>query len=171
MLNGLRSLVGRLRRRPAQPHRRCTVVMTSQCLADVTEGLSAGVERGHEGIVYFVGLTTGTTTLALATVVPEAATTPGSVDVSATEMGKVVSRAAEAGLQVVGQLHTHPGTAFHSAGDLAGMRIRYPGYISIVVPEYGSLLPSLQQSHTLMWIGAGFQEVDEPISLLREVVL
>ena len=62
-----------------------------------------------------------------------------------------------AGLQVVGQLHTHPGEAHHSAGDLEGMRIRYPGYFSIVVPDYGSQLPSFKHAHILMWTPDGFR--------------
>ena len=170
MLSGLWSLARRLRPQPAVLHSKCTVVMTSQCLEHVTEGLSVGIKTGHEGIVYFVGLTTGTTTLAVSAVFPEAITTPGSVNVSAVEMRKIVRVAADTGLQVVGQLHTHPVTAFHSAGDLSGMRIRYPGYVSIVVPNYGGSLPSLCESHTLMWTRSSFQEVDEPIRVLGEVV-
>ena len=119
----------------------------------------------HEGIVYFVGLTTGTTSLALSAMLPETVATPGSVDVAAHEIGKIVRAAAGAGLQVVGQLHTHPGEAFHSEGDLAGMRIRHPGYFSIVLPEHGTRLPSLEQAHTLMWTRRGFQEVDQSIRL------
>ena len=167
MIKSLRLLTRRLRRASHQPADRYTVVMTSQCLEDVTEGMSTFIELGHEGIVYFVGLTTGTTTLAVTAVFPEADTTPGSVDVSAPEVGKIVRVATASGLQVVGQLHTHPRTAFHSVGDLAGMRIRYPGYVSIVVPEYGARLPSLQKSHTLMWAGDAFQEIDEPVRVFR----
>ena len=163
MIKSLRSLTKRRRRASHQPIGRYTVVMTSQCLEDVTEGMSTFIGLGHEGIVYFVGLTTGTTTLAVAAVFPEADTTPGGVDVSAPEVGKIVRVATASGLQVVGQLHTHPRTAFHSAGDLAGMRIRYPGYVSIVVPEYGVRLPSLRKSHTLMWVGDAFQEIAEPV--------
>ena len=163
MIRRLRSFIRPVRRTKHQPVGRCTVVIASQCLEDVTEGMSPFAELGHEAIVYFVGLTTGTTTLALAAIFPEAVTTPGNVDVSAPEVGKIVRVATASGLQVVGQLHTHPRTAFHSAGDLSGMRIRYPGYVSIVVPEYGARLPLLQESHALMWTGDTFHEVDEPI--------
>ena len=169
MLKSLRSLARRLRRPSSRPSINCTVVLTSKCLEHVSEGMAVDTQLRHEGIVYFIGLTTGSTTLALAAVFPDAATTPGSVDVSAAEIGKIVRVAAESGLQVVGQLHTHPESAFHSTGDLAGMRIRYPGYVSIVVPEYGALLPSLQHSHTLMWTGTGFQEVDKPVRVFGEV--
>ena len=137
--------------------------MTAQCRDQLTEQLLRSVRKGHEGIVYFIGLTTGCTTLALSASAPEVAATPGSVDVSAAELGKVIRFANMSELQVVGQLHTHPGGAYHSDGDLAGMRIRYPGYCSIVVPNYGIQLPSFRDSHTLMWTRKGFREVEQPI--------
>ena len=164
------ALIRRLRSSPRHPlDTKCTVVITSQCLESVAEGMSAEVKNGHEGIVYFLGLTTGTTALAVAALFPEAVTTSGSVDVSSAEMRKIVRAAADAGLQVVGQLHTHPVTAFHSAGDLAGMRIRYPGYVSVVVPHYGAFLPSLQDAHTVMCTGNSFRDLDEPIRVVGEV--
>jgi proteasome lid subunit RPN8/RPN11 len=58
-------------------------------------------------------------------------------------MTKVVRKANDTGLQVVGQIHTHPGQAYHSDGDIDGARIAYNGFISIVVPDYGRHLPSL----------------------------
>ena len=165
MIRKLWSAIIRPFRRTPQPLPRRTVVMTTQCRNLIAGQLRGSMQQLHEGIIYFIGLTTGTTTLALSGVVPQTASTPGSVDVAASEIGKIVRAAAESGLQVVGQLHTHPGDAFHSAGDLTGMRIRYPGYFSMVVPKYGTLLPSFQQAHTLMWTQGGFQEVDQPIKL------
>lgn len=123
-------------------------------------------QRGHEGIVYFAGLTDGATSVALYAVLPGAASTSASVDVSALELGKIIRSASEAGLQVVGQLHTHPGLAYHSPGDLTGMRIRFPGYFSIVVPDYGVGLPSLRNSHALMWAEDKFHEVDPPAEVM-----
>ena len=151
-------------RRTPQPLPRYTVVMTTQCRDQLTEQLRGSVRRGHEGIVYFVGLTTGTTTLALSAMAPEADATAGSVDVSAVELGKVIRFAAMSELQVVGQLHTHPCGAYHSDGDLTGMRIRHPGYFSIVVPNYGAQLPSFKDGHTLMWTPEGFRGVEQPIT-------
>ena len=171
MIKKLWSTIVRRFRRTQQPLPRLTVVMTTQCRDRLAGQLYGSIQRGHEGIVYFVGLTTGTTTLALAGVLPEATTTPGSVDVSATEIGKVVRLAAASGLQVVGQLHTHPEHAHHSEhadhsdGDLEGMRIRHPGYFSIVVPNYGAQVPSFLRGHALMWTLEGFREVDRPIKL------
>ena len=163
MLGKFLTAFARLFRRTPQPAPRLTVVMATQCRDQLSDQLRGSLKKGHEGIVYFVGLTTGTTTLALSAMVPKVSSTPGSVDVSAPELGKVIRFAALSGLQVVGQLHTHPCGAFHSDGDLEGMRIRYPGYCSIVVPDYGAELPSFQDAHTLMWTEDGFREVDQRI--------
>ena len=60
--------------------------------------------------------------------------------------GKVVRAAVDRGLQVVGQVHTHPGDAYHSDGDNAGARIAFTGYVSIVLPDYGRDLPALTRA-------------------------
>ena len=151
-------------RRAPRPLPRYTVVMTTQCRDQLTQQLRGSVRRGNEGIVYFVGLTTGSTSLALSAMAPKVDATAGSVDVTAVELGKVIRFAAMAELQVVGQLHTHPCGAYHSDGDLAGMKLRHPGYFSIVVPDYGADLPSFRDAHTLMWTPEGFQEVNRPIT-------
>ena len=102
MLGNLRSALARLRRSRRQPRRKLTAVLTSQCLEELTIALRDSSERGHEGIVYLVGLTTGTATLAVTAMGPQADTTPVSVDVAAINVGTIVREAALAGLQVVG---------------------------------------------------------------------
>lgn len=164
MTRWLRSALRRLLR-AAGRRSGLKVRMTTHCRDQTTRYLQTSLQRGHEGIVYFVGLTNGTTTMALYAVPPEVDSTRRSVDVSASELGKIIRSASEAGLQVVGQLHTHPADAYHSDGDLVGMRIRYPGYFSIVVPDYGARLPSLRHSDTVMWTAGGFQKVDAPVRL------
>ena len=166
MIRKLWSAVVRPFRRAPQFVPRLTIVMTTQCRDRIAEQLCWSIQRRHEGIIYFVGLTTGTTTLALSGVHPECASTPGSVDVPAAELRKIIRSAALSGLQVVGQLHTHPRGAHHNAGDLEGMRIRHLGYFSIVVPEYGTQLPSFQLTHTLMWTSEDFREVEQPVKLV-----
>jgi proteasome lid subunit RPN8/RPN11 len=72
---------------------------------------------------------------------PEAHTTQGSFHVDPRAMARVVRAAANLGLQVVCQVHTHPGRAYHSDGDVEGARIRYAGFTSVVLPDYGRRLP------------------------------
>ena len=165
MIKRLWTAIAHPRRKHPLPTLELTVVISAQCRDQLVEQLRRDIRRRHEGVIYFIGLTTGTTTVALSGVLPQAISTPGSFEVPASEMRKVVQVATESGLQVVGQLHTHPEQAYHSDGDLDGMRNRYPGYFSIVVPGYGAYLPSLQKAHTLMWTSSGYQEVKLPIKL------
>ncbi|HEX7360659.1 MAG TPA: Mov34/MPN/PAD-1 family protein [Bryobacteraceae bacterium] len=101
-------------------------------------------DLGHEGIAYLLGLTNGSSTVIVGAIRPESHTTTGSFSVSSVAMARVVRAASNVGLQVVGQIHTHPRAAFHSDGDDDGARIAYDGYISIVVPNYGRELPSFR---------------------------
>ena len=147
----------------AQSH---TVAMTAQCLREITQGMDSTTQLSHEGIAYLIGLTTGTTTIAASARFPGAATTRGSFDVTSREMAKIVSEATKSNLQVVGQIHTHPVSAFHSEGDIRGMKIKHPGYFSMVLPAYGRLLPSLQDAHILLWDGHKFQQIEGQVQIL-----
>jgi len=82
---------------------------------------------------------------------PEARTTEGSFHVPPPAMLFCMRAAARFELQVVAQVHTHPGQAYHSDGDVEGARIRYPGYTSLVLPDYGRHLPSLAGAATYLW--------------------
>lgn len=119
------------------------VLLTEACLAGIANGLRGTTAACHEGIVYLLGRTDGETTLAVTAVRPAARTTRGSFDVDSVAMARVVRSAADLTLHVVGQVHTHPGGAAHSDGDVAGARMKYPGYVSIVLPDYGRRLPCL----------------------------
>jgi len=109
------------------------------------------MRRRHEGIVYLIGQTNGRVSLAASVFAPRASTTRGSFHVSAVDMGPIIEAASDAGLQVVGQLHTHPGAAYHSEGDEEGAHIRFDGYVSIVLPNYGVLLPTFRDAAIFMF--------------------
>jgi proteasome lid subunit RPN8/RPN11 len=137
----------------------------------LTAVLRAAQVHDHEGVTYFVGQTDGARTSVLASVCVRSHSTAGSFYVPADQMLRVVNAASHFGLQVVGQLHTHPFEAFHSVGDEIGAQIKYDGYVSIVVPRYGHGLPSLVGVKTFMFDGArqAFVEISNPA--LLEAVL
>lgn len=126
--------------------------MTEACLDQVRAGLAPEIRKGHEGIVYLLGRTDGATTLAVSVFRPDAETTRGSFCVDSRSMAVGVRAAARFGLQIVAQVHTHPRAAFHSKGDVEGAKIRYAGYSSLVIPEYGRNLPSLGGVAAYMFI-------------------
>jgi len=143
---------------PAAPSR---VVFPESCIRTLQDCLAPETSRGHEGIAYLMGQTNGETTLAAGAIRPQARTSEGSFEVDIAAMASVVRTAVRNGLEVVGQVHTHPGHAYHSGGDETGARIAYTGYVSIVLPYYGRQLPSLSGSATYMYrAGVGFVPLD-----------
>src|SRR5437764_899322 len=117
------------------------VLMTRSCQLGIDRCLDQWRSWKHEGICFLFGNTDGKTATCILAVRPNAQTTPGSFHVSASEMAKLVSIATDLRLQIVGQVHTHPMKAAHSDGDEDGANIRFEGFISIVVPNYGAALP------------------------------
>lgn len=135
------------------------LLLTRACLDAIACGVEPEVRKGHEGIVYLLGRTGGAIALATTVFRPDAITTPGSFHVPPEAMAACLEAAAKYEMQVVGQLHTHPGEAYHSDGDVEGARIRYPGYVSVVLPDYGRRLPSLAGAAAYMWATSGWRQL------------
>jgi hypothetical protein len=127
------------------------LLVTAAVLDDLMAALIRSQRQRHEGIVYLLGRTDGAVTLAVAVFAPDAQTTPGSFHVPTRAMVSCMQAAARLELQLVAQVHTHPGQAYHSDGDVEGAKIRYPGYTSLVLPDYGRHLPSLAGAAAYLW--------------------
>lgn len=157
MLDSLKRLLARKPRYKAGPLPPPRLVVSQACVDALAACLAPEIRVGQEGIVYLLGLSDGTTTVALTAIRPEAQVTRGSFVVGAPAMAKVVRAAVDRGLQVVGQVHTHPGDAFHSDGDNDGARIAFTGYASVVLPDYGRHLPVLTRAAAYFFqAGKGF---------------
>lgn len=148
MLKRLRGLLGSRNKKSGGGYREVRtpsprrLLVTEAAVVGIGHCLANDIAVSHEGIAYLFGQTNGDTTLIVGAFRPDAETTIGSFKVSSLAMARVVRTATDAGLQVVGQIHTHPGAAYHSDGDIEGARIAYDGYVSIVAPDYGRELPS-----------------------------
>ena len=136
-------------------------LMTEGCLEAVCQCIEPDKQKGHEGIAYLYGRTDGYTTVAVGAIRPNAITTKGSFSVTSVEMARLVREIRSRGLQLISQLHTHPGQAYHSDGDVEGLKLVCDGYVSVVLPNYGALLPTLQGAVFYVYRrGQGFQELD-----------
>lgn len=137
-------------------------IMTEDCIVALSECLSQSEKRGHEGIAYLLGLTNARTSMAVAAIRPDAQTSRGHFHVDQIAMARIMRKASDAGLQIVGQVHTHPGDAYHSQGDIEGAKIAYTGFTSMVLPNYGRELPNLDGAAAYMFASdTGFVPIDE----------
>jgi len=144
------------------------VVMTESCQRAITACLHDSRTHKHEGVCLLFGTTNETASVCMLAVRPEAKTTYGSFHISALEMARVVDIATDLRLQIVGQVHTHPKGAFHSDGDENGTNIRHAGFVSIVVPNYGALLPDFVGSAVYVFTAEhGWEQI--PLDAIRIV--
>lgn len=145
--------------RPGPPPK-SRIILTDNCLAAFRTCMEPEIQKKHEGVCYLIGQSDGHSTVAIAAYRPAALTTRGSFSVTSPAVAGVVRAAVDRGLQLVGQVHTHPGVAYHSEGDDEGARIAYSGYASIVIPDYGVRLPSLDGAAAFMYQQGAFLPVD-----------
>lgn len=143
------------------------LVIPQGCFSALLECLAPAKARGHEGVAFLLGRTDGATALCVQAVRPKATTSPGSFHVSARDMARVIELAANLDLQVVGQVHTHPRDAFHSDGDEDGANIRFDGFVSLVIPDYGARLPDLIGSAAYVFSAAAGDWKPLPVSSIH----
>jgi proteasome lid subunit RPN8/RPN11 len=94
-------------------------------------------EEAHEGIVYWAGRRAANETFVMTCLAPAAATTYGSFRTSSEANACVVVALSAAGLELLGQVHSHPGSSVgHSHGDDENALMPYEGFLSVVVPDY-----------------------------------
>lgn len=130
----LRSKRSRLERKAAP----ATVWLSAELL-DLTVGVlqQSGGEEPHEGVAYWAGRRVGDDCFVLTCIAPSARTTYGSFDTSSTTNAQVVMYLASVGLELIGQVHSHPSDLVgHSEGDDQRALMPYDGFLSVVVPHY-----------------------------------
>jgi hypothetical protein len=144
-------LLRALRRRPPPPEPTLPVVVRARpgrierlgvpiAVADATiEHLRRRGIEGHEGFVLWPGLVSQQGLAVVTTAwIPQAQTHAGFARTHGEGMIAFVQALHEEGWALLGQVHTHPGEAFHSPID-----DRYPasgrdGFLSVVIPSFGS---------------------------------
>lgn len=130
---------------PRAPGRGRLLVVENVAAATLSALLGfEGDDGPHEGIVLWAGHRIDDDTIVDACVVPEAEHTWGSVRIGHVAVGKAARAARRAGLVIVAQVHSHPGTdTRHSDGDDMMILLPHEGMFSLVVAEYGagSVLP------------------------------
>lgn len=94
-------------------------------------------QEAHEGVAYWAGMRFGEHIVVTTCIVPTAETTYGSFATSSKANARVVMYLAQTGLELLGQVHSHPGARVdHSDGDNERALMPYDGFLSLVVPHY-----------------------------------
>lgn len=84
---------------------------------------------------------------------PQHASSPVSTTVESWELHRVWDDLREAGRKIVLQIHSHPGSAFHSSTDDNFPIIHSVGFLSLVLPSFGRL--GLKGAHLAIYEGDG----------------
>ena len=98
---------------------------------------SRGPGGSHEGVAYWAGTRAGDNVFVTTCIAPAARTTKGSFATSSRTNAQVIMYLASANLELIGQVHSHPGSFVgHSDGDDERALMPYDGFLSIIVPDY-----------------------------------
>jgi proteasome lid subunit RPN8/RPN11 len=84
---------------------------------------------------------------------PIHASTPISTTVDLTELHRVWDKLRDTAHKIVLQIHSHPGPAFHSCTDDNFPIIHSVGFLSLVIPAFGS--HGLEGAHLAIYEGGG----------------
>jgi proteasome lid subunit RPN8/RPN11 len=128
-----------LRRLQSQPGRAALRIWVSINILNRTVDVlrQSNHSQPHEGVAYWAGRRVGDEYFITTCIAPTAQTTYGSFDTSSHTNAKVIIYLASASLELLGQVHSHPGVFVdHSDGDDERALMPYEGFLSIVVPHY-----------------------------------
>jgi len=126
--------VTRLHRDPTRP----VFALTETVIGACQRRLHGATLGAHEKVVYLAGVKRPDVWIATTAIRPKARTTQGSFSTTFAANAAVVAFLSDAGLSLLGQVHTHPGRFVdHSDGDDEGAFMPTENYLSIVVPNYG----------------------------------
>jgi hypothetical protein len=94
--------------------------------------------NGRESIIYWAGLKREDVWLVTTVIKPKANTTRGSFMTSSSHNARVIEFLSDAGLALLGQVHTHEGSFVnHSRGDDEDAFMPKENSMSLVVPHFG----------------------------------
>lgn len=96
----------------------------------------AGVQ-GHEGFAVWAGTLAGGDAYVGTLIVPRATTDAWHGEITPETTARVLSALDERDLVPVIQLHSHPRRAFLSETDAIRPLVAVPGFISVVIPDFG----------------------------------
>lgn len=128
-------------------------------------------DENSEALVFWGGVVVADSLQVTAVYMPVHKPQGWRVRLTDVESRWLVRRLAERDEKLVAQVHSHPELAFHSPGDEARAASFHAGYMSIVVPRFGSGVEDLAECAVFEFDGARFiavapGEVERRVRLL-----
>jgi proteasome lid subunit RPN8/RPN11 len=113
--------------------------IVQRSVLDLThEHLCAHGAMSEEGAVCWAGTIVGDMALVTTVLRFIAATSYGGVHVTPESSGVLYAHLYARGLTLLAQVHSHPADAYHSSVDERSPHSPEPGFLSVVVPNFGS---------------------------------
>jgi proteasome lid subunit RPN8/RPN11 len=100
---------------------------------------------------------------------PTHASTPVSTTVEEAELHRVWDELRDTGRKIALQIHSHPGAAFHSSTDDDFPIIHSTGFVSLVLPAFGSR--GLNGAHLAIYQGDGHWTSPSPTEWERYLLI
>ena len=116
------------------------VLLPRSCALQALDFMQQAGRRRVEGVALWAGRREGTTFRILRAIIPEQKS--GTVEsgllyvVGGAELHRIALDLFDSGQQLVAQVHTHPGAAYHSDTDDAYPIVTVQGGLSLVVPNF-----------------------------------
>jgi hypothetical protein len=131
----------------------------------------AGVQ-GHEGFVVWAGTLAGGDAHVATLLVPRATANEWHGEVTPETTARVLTALDERDLIPVVQLHSHPRRAFLSQTDAIRPLVAVPGFVSVVIPDFGFVdLADVGFWSAHQYVSRGqWQELDRPERARRFII-
>lgn len=117
-----------------------SIHLPKSCAYEALAWLYKAGRRKVEGVALWAGIREGNTFLVKRTIIPQQ--DAGSIEdgliyvVRGEELHRIALELFDSGMQLIAQIHSHPGEAYHSQTDDAYPIVTVTGGISVVVPNF-----------------------------------
>jgi hypothetical protein len=129
-------------------------------------------KKGFEGFVLWAGTRTGTAFDVTSTIVPAQVAYKSEkgicVVVESDELHRLNVSLYQSGLTLIGQVHSHPGIAYHSEMDDAYPIATTAGSFSIVVPHF-AVRPFTFPTSAVFRLSAGGEWIEVPLRQVNAI--
>ncbi|MGH2724364.1 MAG: Mov34/MPN/PAD-1 family protein [Actinomycetota bacterium] len=124
-----------------------------QSLLKAVSEVASACGQGRRECVVYLTAARGHPDQVVGYIHPSHQATAVSTEVDQEELGRVWDELRSTGRMIVCQVHTHPGTAFHSGTDDHYPVVHSVGFLSLVLPGYADR--GLKGAHLAVYQGGG----------------